>query len=133
MDEITKIKSILTEQADQTGLPVFLESELTEFRNNYSMDSARTALAEHIVEMRVPFPMQEILYNDVVEKFLKLQATPLYNFLSTNTDVIIDKFNDYKYSVQDYCTDVVELGHYYNDISNYFHQETRLRLSLIHI
>ena len=127
MDEITKIKSVLTEQADQTGLPVFLESELAEFRNNYSMNSARTALAEYITENNIPFPMQEILYNDVVEKFLKLQATPLYNFLSTNTDVIIDKFNDYKYSVQDYCTDVVELGHYYNDISNYFHQETRLR------
>ena len=47
--------------------------------------------------------------------------------MSTNTDVIIDKFNDYKYSIHDYCTDVVELGHYYNDISNYFHQETRLR------
>ena len=127
MDEITKIKSILTNQADQTGLPVFLESELTEFRNNYSMNSARTALAEYIVENNIPFPIQEILYSDVVEKFLKLQATPLYNFLSTNTDIIIDKFNDYKYSVQDYCTDVVELGHYYNDISNYFHQETRLR------
>ena len=102
MDEITKIKSILTEQADQTGLPIFSESELIEFRNNYSMVSARTALAEHIIEMRVPFPMQEVTKQDVIEKFLKLQATPLYNFLSTNTDVIIDKFNDYKYSIQDY-------------------------------
>ena len=55
MDEITKIKSILTEQADQTGLPVFLESELTEFRNNYSMDSARTALAEYIVENKIKY------------------------------------------------------------------------------
>jgi|TARA_Y100000310_G_scaffold7593_1_gene8305 hypothetical protein len=120
------IKNILKERSNENGLPVFTEDEWSSFKQNFSVTDGKHSLAEYIVENNIPFPLEKITKNDVIKKFNKLKSTPLSYLLTAPYTVPTDKFNDYEYSVQEYCKSVIELGHYYNDISNYFHQTNRL-------
>ena len=123
----TDVRSVLEERATPSGLPVFTVDEWEDFKNRFEKNEAIDALAKYIVEKEVPFPLQVITEQTVTDKFLKLRSGDHNKFLYGYTTDITDKFNDYDYSVQKYCKDVVDLGHYYNDVSNYFHQENRLQ------
>ena len=120
------IKNILKEHSDENGLPVFNPEQWSNFKQNFSVGDGKHAFAEYIVENNIPFPLQNITKQDVVSKFNKLKSFEIAKLLTTPSTTPTDKFNDYKYSVQEYCKTVIELGHYYNDISNYFHQTNRL-------
>lgn len=122
-----EILKALENQATSSGLPVFSTSEWQEFKEHYEKKEAIEALAHYITENNIPFPFQEITENDVIEKFKKLKGMDHNKLLYGYTTDITDKFNDYKYSCQDYCKDVIDINHYYNDISNYFQQQNRLK------
>lgn len=126
---VNEILKALGKQANPSGLPVFSASEWEEFKEQYEKKEAIEALAHYIVSNNIPFPFQEITENDVVDKFKKLKGMDHNKLLYGYTTDITDKFNDYKYSVQKYCKDVIDINHYYNDISNYFQQQNRLKCS----
>jgi len=121
------ITRIYKEHGNASGLPVFTLAEWKTFLKQFPADLEKECLVNYITENNIPFPLQEISRKEIVSKFYKLKSCPLSNFLSPTPAAITDKFNDYKYQVSEYCKTVLELGHYYNNISNYFHQETRLR------
>ena len=120
------IKNILKEHSNENGLPVFNPEQWSNFKQNFSVGDGKHAFAEYIVENNIPFPLQNITKQEVVSKFNKLRNIEIVKLLTIPETIPTDKFNDYEYSVQEYCKTVIELGHYYNDISNYFHQTNRL-------
>ena len=123
----TDVRSVLEERATPSGLPVFSADEWEDFKSKFDKRDAIDALAKYIVENNIPYPLQVITQQTVIDKFLNLRSADHNKFLFGYTTDITDKFNDYEYSVQKYCKDVVDLSHYYNDISNYFHQTNRLQ------
>ena len=106
----TGARSVLEERATPSGLPVFSADEWEDFKSKFEKSEAIDALAKYIVEKEVPFPLQQITEQTVTDKFLKLRSSDHNKFLYGYTTDITDKFNDYEYSVQKYCKDVVDFG-----------------------
>ena len=123
------ILKVLRERGTETGLPVFNADQWTAFKEQFSVKEGKEGFAKYIVKNNIPFPLQHITKQDVITKFNKLKQFEIAKLLTTPNTTPTDKFNDYKYSVQEYCKTVIELGHYYNDISNYFQQINRLSCS----
>ena len=124
------IKNILKEHSNENGLPVFDVKQWADFKQNFSVSDGKHAFAEYIVENNIPFPLQYITKQEVISKFNKLQNTEIVKLLTTPETTPTDKFNDYEYSIQKYCKDIIELGHYYNNISNYFHQTNDITVKI---
>jgi len=119
-------KEVLKSCSNNNGLPIFNENAWLKFKKDFTVAEGKQAFSEYIVENDIPFPIQNITKHEVIKKFNKLKNTELVKLLTTTKQPPVDKFNDYEYSVQEYCKTIIELGHYYNNISNYFHQNNRL-------
>ncbi len=119
-------KEVLKSCSNNNGLPIFNEDAWLKFKKDFTVAEGKQAFSEYIVENDIPFPIQNITKHEVIKKFNKLKNTELVKLLTTTKQPPVDKFNDYEYSVQEYCKTIIELGHYYNNISNYFHQNNRL-------
>ena len=114
--------------ADSNGLPIISSDKWSEMNQNYTKQDIKDALAEYITTHKPKFPFREIEENDVVDKFKKFCADDLSKMLITNLQSrdVLEKYDDYKYSFDQHGFGMIQFGHYYNDVSNYFQQENRL-------
>lgn len=112
--------------ANSDGLPIIPTDTWKEMNDIYSKQEIKDALAYYIVNNHPKFPLREIEESDAVNKFHKLCKQNISDFILDKTDTVFEKYDDYKYSFKEYGIGVIQFGHYYNDISNYFQQVNRL-------
>ena len=126
-----EIKRILTEHANDDGLPVFGEDEWIDFTGGYKTDRqelVKDVLAEYIVENRPSFPYREISKEKAEKSFRRL--------LDSAEDLKIEKGERkveirgehvLKYNFDDYGLYAIQMGHSNNAVSDYFHNSTRVK------
>lgn len=118
----------ISNNLNNEGLPVFTNDEWEELNKQFSKNEIKRAMVDHIVDNNIPFPFRKIEHRTVIDKFWKLKRSSLSDFLIMNIspDNVMEKF-DYKYNWENYGKFIINIGHYYNDISNYYQQEERLK------
>lgn len=120
----------LKRYANQDGIPIIPPDKWIEINESYTKQDIKDALARYIVTENPKFPFREISEFDVTDKFHKLRKHDINKFLTHSEGMkqrdVLEKYDDYKYSFVEYGFALIEFGHYYNDISNFFQQENRL-------
>lgn len=117
--------------ADSSGLPIIPSDRWAEMNQNYTKQDIKDALAEYIITYKPKFPFRKIEEKDVVDKFKKFYGDDLGRMLMTNLQSrdVLEKYHDYKYPFDQYGFGMIQFGHHYNDVSNFFQQENRLACS----
>jgi hypothetical protein len=125
MTQIDTIVNEFVSSSNVDGVPILSPVRWKELNKTFSKDEIKEALATYITKHKPKFPFRKIELETVKKKFLKLQKEDFWSYISTPTDVV-EKYDDYKYPYSKHGLFLIEGGHYYNDISNYFQQENRL-------
>ena len=114
--------------ADHNGLPIIPSDKWLEMNQNYTKQDIKNAFAEYIITQKPNFPFREIEEKDAVDKFKKFCSDDLSRMIITDLQSrdIIEKYNDYKYPFALNGFGMIQFGHYYNDVSNFFQQKNRL-------
>jgi len=124
------MESIVTffkNNSNSQGIPDVSEDAWKELNSNYSKDEIRIGLAEFISTNKPPFPFREISEETVRDKFISLAHENINSFINYPAkENVVEKYLDYKYPYKQYGHGLIEFGHYYNDISNYFQQHNRM-------
>ena len=117
--------------ADSSGLPIIPSDRWAEMNQNYTKQDIKDALAEYIITYKPKFPFRKIEEKDVVDKFKKFCGDDLGRMLMTNLQSrdVLEKYDDYKYPFDQHGFGMIQFGHHYNDVSNFFQQENRLTCS----
>lgn len=115
--------------ANENGLPIIPPDKWFEMNENYSKQDIKDALASYIVKENPKFPFREIEESEVINKFHKFRKDDMKKFIITSNELksrdVLEKYDDYKYPFIDYGFGLIQFGHYYNDVSNFFQQENR--------
>ena len=114
--------------ADHNGLPIIPSDKWLEMNQNYTKQDIKNAFAEYIITQKPKFPFREIEEKDAVDKFKKFCSDDLSRMIITDLQSrdIIEKYDDYKYPFALNGFGMIQFGHYYNDVSNFFQQKNRL-------
>lgn len=114
--------------ADHNGLPIIPSDKWLEMNQNYTKQDIKNAFAEYIITQKPKFPFREIEEKDAVDKFKKFCSDDLSKMIITDLQSrdIIEKYDDYKYPFALNGFGMIQFGHYYNDVSNFFQQKNRL-------
>ena len=123
---IITLEEILKQNANSDGVPVFDENAWLEMNKLYTKAQIRVALADYIVTNKSKFPYIKISYETLQERFTSLRNKNATDFLITNFNNVVEKYDDYKYPFSDCGKLVIDLTNKYNPISNYFQQENRM-------
>jgi len=108
-------------RSDVNGIPCFSNADWIGFRSIYEKNDIRSALADYIIDNKVPFPVKPISHDEVKSLFVKfLTFTPQ----SYHPNFVDEKF-DFKYKYEDAPLGVIGKSHIYNSISNYYQQKNR--------
>jgi len=111
--------------SDHRGIPHIPNSVWLEFINKHDRQLIKDALADYIVDNRVPFPSAEIDLTDFENLFVKFANTTMLDEFKT-FDQVLEK-HPYQYPYEDKPLGVIDKSHVYNPVSNYFQQENRMR------
>jgi hypothetical protein len=122
------VKDFINNRAElHTRIPNLSENDWKILNSQYSKEEIKKGLAEYISTASPLFPFRVIQEETVREKFISLCGENIDSFiLYPNKQDVVEKYNDYKYPYKQYGLGLIEFGHYYNDISNYFQQENRM-------
>lgn len=107
--------------------PFFKREEWDELNHFYPKDQVKKYFGEWIIREKFPFP-KHMGFNDdeVARKFYQLRTLPLRELEFNKTGIEVNEKYDYRYPYQDHPLGLLECGHYYNLISNYFQYENRM-------
>lgn len=107
--------------ADAEGVPHFTRDVWEGLIASHDKDSIRRALADHIINNRVPFPYQQITLGDVSKRFTALCSRDWCSF--------IDPYSEYEarfgYDIWNHGLGVIPWTLGFNEVSNYYQQENR--------
>jgi hypothetical protein len=114
--------------ANQNGLPIIPQNKWKLINDQYSKEQIKEALAEYIVKYKPKFPVREITEKEAIKKFHKFKNDDMDKFIirDLSSRDILEKYDDYEYPFNKYGKMLIQFGHYYNDVSNFFQQENRL-------
>jgi hypothetical protein len=127
MTNIEKIVKEFSESADADGVPNLSTHKWKELNSDYTKQEIKEGLASYIINHKPKFPFRKIELSTVKNKFASLSTEDLSHYIITpDKDKVLEKYNDYKYPYSKHGLFLIDNGHYYNDISNYFQQENRL-------
>ena len=104
-----------------------------EFRyctEKYGKEEFRLTIAQYVSEKRPAFPFRELSYADMVENFQKLQKVDYTKFITPRDqieNVVLEKYDDYKYEFQTCGQGLIDTPSTYNSCSDYFMNHLRLR------
>lgn len=127
MSTVQEIKDILKECSDSKGIPVISPDHWEHLSKQYEKNVFRVAFAEYITENSVPFPLRNITKSRLEEEFTKFCNTSHKNMIEyIPHDIVFERF-DYRYSYNDYGLGVIKRDVSSNIVSDYFHQENRMR------
>ena len=109
---------------------VILDNKSFEKLNEiYGKDTFRETLSEYIANERPVFPLKEISKDDMRKCFYDLQKFDTSKICVPKEQVekeVFEKYDDYKYSYEEYGMGLINGASTFNDVSNYFHQDLRL-------
>lgn len=120
--EITKV---FEDNCDSTGLPCMTNAKWKELISCYTKDEIRDALADYIHANNIPFPIISITENEMGESFRKFFARShldQYKYFP-----VVEERYDYKYKYSDSPLGVIDKSNIFNNISNFFQQENRMK------
>ena len=110
-------------------LPVMNTDQFNYITEKYGKEKFREELSEYISQARPPFPFKKISKQDMITNFLDLKSFDTSKIIKSKNDIektVFEKYDDYKYSFDEYGLGLIEGANTYNTVSNYFMQELRL-------
>jgi len=110
-------------------LPVMNKEQFQYVTEKYGKERFREDLANYISIHRPPFPFKKISKQDMITNFLELKSFDTSKSVKAKSDIektVFEKYDDYKYSFDEYGLGLIEGANTYNTVSNYFMQELRL-------
>ena len=110
-------------------LPVMNTDQFNYITEKYGKEKFREELSEYISQARPPFPFKKISKQDMITNFLDLKSFDTSKNIKSKSDIektVFEKYDDYKYSFDEYGLGLIEGANTYNTVSNYFMQELRL-------
>lgn len=124
------VEQFISNRVNSDGIPDISINDWKYLNSVNTKIEIKKGLAEYIFTAKPKFPFRQIEEETVKDKFLSLYHKRANSFFSyPNKQDVVEKYSDYKYPFKTYGHFLVELGHYYNDISNYFQQENRMSCS----
>ena len=121
-DDIVKYFLI---NSDSRNIPYVSSKNWKVFKEKYKKEDIRESLANYIVSNDVPFPIKKIPEKRLIDLFFRFCNNSMLEEYKT-FDVVKERY-DYKYKYSDKPLGVIDKSHTYNDVSDYFHQENRMR------
>jgi len=130
MESVEKVdysimKQFIKDCSDVDGLPLFTEQQWVDLNSKWDKDEFRRAMVEYIVEVKPPFPFNEIKKEDVIDNFFKLCKEPID---VSYPHAITSKFS-YK---REYGGLVFDGKSKYNKVSDYFQRTNRYECDTKH-
>jgi hypothetical protein len=120
------VLQFLKEKLSESSINLSIE-DWVELNSKFTKEEIRKGLAEYIIVNKINFPFRDISYLTVNEKFEALRRGNALDFVSEpDPKSVVEKYDDYKYPYSKHGKFLIEFGHYYNDISNYFQQNNRM-------
>lgn len=120
-----EISDILLTFADSDGIPKITGSVWDNLNAKYSKEEIKLGFAHYVSINGVLFPYRKITKEEVQKKFYELKSENFMNFIMQDSGEVVEKYKDYKYPYSTHGKFVISFGHYYNDISNHYHQRNR--------
>ena len=121
-----------TPYLNDVKLPVMNKEQFQYVTEKYGKEKFREDLAEYISVNRPPFPFKFISKQDMITNFLDLKSFDTSKNIKSKSDIektVFEKYDDYKYSFDEYGLGLIEGTSAYSTVSNYFMQELRLNCS----
>ena len=115
--------------AREDKLPILDNKTFERMNAEYGKDKMRTTLADYIATERPVVPLKEITKEDMRKSFFDLQKFDTSTICIPQEQVektVFEKYDDYKYSYEDYGLGLINGASTFNDVSNYFMQDLRL-------
>jgi hypothetical protein len=115
--------------AREDKLPILDNKTFARYNKEYGKEKMRTNLADYIATERPVFPLKYISQQEMRRTFYLLQSFDTSNICIPQEQVqkvVFEKYDDYKYSYEDYGLGLINGPSNFNDVSNYFHQDLRL-------
>jgi hypothetical protein len=128
----TELYNELKSFADEDKLPIVDSIQFKRLTDIYTKEVFRETLSEYISAEKPKFPLREIPYSKMREQFFNLKhfdTSKLCTPQEQNQNLVVEKYDDYKYSYEKYGLGLIEASHNHNDASNYFHNDLRLDCS----
>jgi len=122
---IPSILSYFAQYKDSRGIPNIPNSDWRAFITQYGKRDIKDSLTEYIIANNLPFPSKEISHAEMAELFDRFSKTSMLNQYKYPSSVF--ERADYKYKYSDNPLGVIDKSHAYNSVSNYFHQENRMK------
>ena len=117
--------------ANKDGLPIIPPSDWAILNDVYTKDEIREGLARYIVTHKPKFPFREITEMDASVRFKRFCNDDMDSYVippnRLDSRDIVEKYKDYKHPFDKTGLAMIQFGHYYNDISNFFQQENRYK------
>jgi len=124
---IEDIVQFFEKNSDHRSIPSIRKREWIDFIGLHEKNEIRLGLAEYIHRHNVPFPVKEITEQRMIRLFRRFRKTsmiPLYKSLPP--EEVTEKF-EYRYRYLDAPLGIIDTTHTFNDVSDYFQQENRMR------
>jgi len=115
--------------AREDKLPILDNKTFERYNKEYGKEKMRTNLADYIATERPVFPLKYISQQEMRRTFYLLQSFDTSNICIPQEQVqkiVFEKYDDYKYSYEDYGLGLINGASTFNNVSNYFHQDLRL-------
>ena len=123
--KIDDVVNFLKKFAGDDGIPIIGGTDWEEMNTLFKKEEIKEGMAEYISKYSVLFPFRQIPIEDSEKKFRELRAAPHMEFIMRESGEVVEKYEDYKYPYSTHGKFVISFGHYFNDISNYYHQRNR--------
>jgi hypothetical protein len=122
---IQEIVDYFFDHKDHRGIPNISNTDWKWLSQKYDKDDIRQSLAEYIISNNIPFPLKEISEERFKKLFIRFCKK---SFLEDYKDFddVLERY-DYRYKYQDNPLKVIDKSHFYNDVSDYFQQENRMK------
>ena len=124
-----ELYGLFKDAAREDKLPILDNKTFERMNKEYGKEKMRTNLADYIATERPVFPLKEITKERMRECFHSLQKFDTSTICIPDEQVektVFEKYDDYKYSYEDYGLGLINGASTFNDVSNYFHQDLRL-------
>ena len=94
---IMTIEDMFKQNANSDGLPMFDKNAWADLNANYTKAQIKIGLADYIVKYKPKFPYMIVTYDSMKKRFYSLKNKNATDFLITNFNDVVEKYDDYKY------------------------------------
>ena len=122
---IDSIINIFKNNCDERGIPHISNEHWLKIISFYKKEDIKESLAHYIIKNQIPFPTKFIPEERLIDLFIKFYNKSLLDSYF-DSEYVDEKFN-YKNEYYDKPLGIISGSHSFNDISDYFQQENRMK------